>query len=670
MLATHRPVAVISAVATALSLLLAAPVTFAAVPQTLAVQGTVLAVGGGAAPDGLYDMVFRLHDAEFNGKELWIEGAAPVGIKNGIFSHTIGMKTPLDGKVFTSATSVWIGVTIQGEAELPRRQLHAVPFALHAAVAGALDCSGCLTLAHLDANVLKAYAKTTELAKVAVTGKYEDLTGGPDLTGYVKAGELADVALDGKFKSLTGVPVLAHVGEACGAGLVVRGIKADGSYDCVQGFDLSALPSDGLDEISGGLLFNQFNDLTGSGTMPLKIKDNNPDGVSDAIDVPDLGLAQGITVNIELTNSDVSKLSVLLFDPQGKKYVLSDNNLTGKGIKASWPPTTLLEGDLATWNGKNPKGTWKLTVIDVGFLDNTTDGVVVAWSIGVKTLSTKKVGLGGGLQWYVAAVHPVACNAYQLGFTYLNSKDKSLYVCNGKDWFGISLVSVGTADNPGLSCADILKKQSGAKDGAYWIAGPAGAASLTWCDMTLDGGGWTLVMRMANNGTLGWSSAYWTDDQLLNEAGPNKVEQDLNSNAKFGAYMTVAGDEIRGCKGIAGAQCVKLAMGGKKSAYQVFQENYKSGGISKATAVSWWGDDAGQPHCNGTGLNNHTSKGGPGTYSGARFGVVGNNENDCATTDSGWGWGVYGTSGNTNCGCGLAAWSVASNCTHGTLWVR
>jgi hypothetical protein len=46
---------------------------------------------------------------------------------------------------------------------------------------------------------------------------------------------------------------------------------------------------------------------------------------------------------------------------------------------------------------KNPKGTWRLKVIDTAFLNNTTDGQVVKWSVNLQTLSSKKIQIKGDL---------------------------------------------------------------------------------------------------------------------------------------------------------------------------------------------------------------------------------------------------------------------------------
>jgi subtilisin-like proprotein convertase family protein len=193
------------------------------------------------------------------------------------------------------------------------------------------------------------------------------------------------------------LPVLAKLDAACGTGLVIKGLKADGSYDCAVAMDPAGFPGDALNEISNGLLTNEFTDVA-QGGKAVKIPDNNPVGVSDTIDFPDVGIAKKLTVNIDITNSKIQTLNVFLYDPDNKEYQLHKASGTGTTIKTSFPtPTKTVSGDLTTWVTKNPKGKWFLKVIDTDYVNNTTDGQINTWSIAIETMSSKKVQVKGDL---------------------------------------------------------------------------------------------------------------------------------------------------------------------------------------------------------------------------------------------------------------------------------
>lgn len=476
----------------------------AAVPSQLAVQGAVSASGGGSAVDGDYALTFALYGQAQGGASAWKEGPIVVTVKSGQFSAALGAVNPIPQAALATLAEAWLGVAVGNDPELPRKTLGSVAFALRAAKAEGIDCSGCIGAGQLDPKALADYAKASDLAnyvqasalsKVAASGSYKDLSNVP---------QLADVASTGQYKDLLGLPVLPKVGAACGTGLLVKGFKADGSLECADGgVSVANLPADGLNEISNGLLTNQFKETAASAKAPIDIADAFPAGVTDAIDVPDFGLAESLTVALDLANSDISKLRVTLFDPAGASYKLYDQGGSGTSIKATYKAgDKLVAGDLAPWIGKNPKGIWSLQVADLAGTFGGKDGKINAWSIEVGTLSSKKVAATGvlqaqgGFQYPVAATHPFKCDSAAFGYTYANSKDKALYICNGKGWYALAIQGVGTADNPGLSCKDILEKVPSSKDAVYWVMPPGQPAVQTYCDMTNNGGGWTLAARM------------------------------------------------------------------------------------------------------------------------------------------------------------------------------
>lgn len=417
-----------AAVMVTAALVVAPSPLLASVPTVMNVQGALLAAGGTPVADGNYSVVFGIYKDAVGGNPAYAEGPVLITVKSGIYSYALGSKVPFSAAALANLPTAYLGMKVESDPELPRQPMAAVPFALRASLAEGLECSGCVGAAQLDPGVLAGYAKSATLAKVATSGAFADLAGGPDLSAYAKSASLAKVATSGayadlagtpdlsvyskqadlakvagtgKYADLLGLPVSVALGASCGTGLLVQGIKADGSLNCIAAsagpIDNKYLQPDAIAAVSNGLVSDQFQE-TVLGTPNLPIPDNSPVGVSDTIVFPDIGVAQAFAVTLNLTNSDISTLSVSVFDPGGVEYVLYNKGGAGTTIKTSYPaPTATVSGDLTTWIGKNPKGKWHLKVVDSGLFNDATDGAVSSWGFSLKTLSNKKIGVNGGL---------------------------------------------------------------------------------------------------------------------------------------------------------------------------------------------------------------------------------------------------------------------------------
>ncbi|MFZ4580758.1 MAG: proprotein convertase P-domain-containing protein, partial [Myxococcota bacterium] len=412
----------------------------AAVPQATLIEGSLNSTLGGPVADGDYDVTFALYADAEGGDALWTEGPVKIAVAGGRLAHRMGSIEPLTAAVLANAD--YLQLQVGSEVAMSRRPLSSVVFALRVAVAETLDCSGCVPLTSLAADALDGLVKSSSLSKVATSGKYTDAIGAvdtsvfansadlatvastgayadvegqPDLSGYAKTADLsayaktaalsalakkADLnkfAATGAYSDLSGTPTLPAVGAACGTNLVVAGLKQDGTLECVLG-QSAALKADDLVVVSNGAMSNVFIDNLVSAKVPLAIPDNNPLGVGDTLVVPDLGLAQKLTVSVKLTNSDISGVTIQLFDPENNLYKLYDKGGTGTALDTTYPaPTKTISGDLTYWQAKNPKGNWFIQVIDTKFKDNTTDGQVVSWGVSIQTLSSKKVQVVGDL---------------------------------------------------------------------------------------------------------------------------------------------------------------------------------------------------------------------------------------------------------------------------------
>lgn len=106
----------------------------------------------------------------------------------------------------------------------------------------------------------------------------------------------------------------------------------------------------------------------------------------------------------------------------------------------------------------------------------------------------------------------------------------------------VSVCSLGRTEScPGLDCLDILNSDSSAADGVYWLDPTGSLPFETYCDMTTDGGGWTLVMKAVLD-NYNYNDDVWTTTVLDNETD---LDLTLAGTAKYESFNTVPFTELR-----------------------------------------------------------------------------------------------------------------------------
>jgi hypothetical protein len=227
----------------------AAQAGWAQVPETMNYQGILMDMNGVVAPDGLYDMTFRIYSSKESGLPLWTESHTGVQVGQGIFSVILGSLSPLAESQTPFDKPYWLGIEVDGGGEIsPRIELVSSAYSLNAR---SVEDSAVTT------DKIAASAVTTEkIAPNAVTSE-------KILDGAIRTDDIDDDAV-----------TLAKIApEILGS---IDGVSNDGgNVDLIAGSGISITPNNPANTItfiatgSGGgdiTAVNAGAGLTGGGT--------------------------------------------------------------------------------------------------------------------------------------------------------------------------------------------------------------------------------------------------------------------------------------------------------------------------------------------------------------------------------------------------------------------
>ena len=248
------------------------------------------------------------------------------------------------------------------------------------------------------------------------------------------------------------------------------------------------------------------------------------------------------------------------------------------------------------------------------------------------------------------------------GMTRYNSTFQALEFYNGSTWTGVGVQDGSSFANAAASAVAIQTLTGTTSNGFYWII-IDGVPTQVWCDMA--NGGWMLAMQTANNNSY-WTydDAIWTNTTLINEGQAwnfaGHIKTRVYTNRNFTQIRMVAGADLANglIENWTYSNMISLMGTGQLSSN------------SRTAWINWFTAGVGadpllQPNCNQAGVNRAFN------YMYVKLGITGNNEGDCATNDSAFGWGVRGISpyGNVNA-FGAFSSSGRNNNYYGSIFVR
>lgn len=397
------------------------------VPPLMPTQGVLVDNAGLPVTTGTYSMTFSLYVLETGGTAIWTESWPPAGVsctaspascvqvQDGAFALMLGSHTPLPVELIAKMPELWLGMKVETDPELPRRRVASAAFAFQAAnadvagVAQGLACTDCVTPDALTFPTASADAQGGSALHALSAG----VAGDVDCGGCVDLAEVtfpvagADDNGDATGLACSGCVSLAELDDEALAtltekytdGQAVAAVEAAGYVKDTDVLAVAQLPGTGLDEVSNGTISSQHYVSINAKDVPVAIPDFAPPFpvATSTLTVPSLGVAESLTILVDITHPNVGQLVIKLKSPTAQEIVLHNKGNAGQAnLYTIYPtPTKPASGDLAQYVGTDVAGTWTLQVEDT--VAGST-GTLNAWWVNLGYLSSDTVRVHKNLE--------------------------------------------------------------------------------------------------------------------------------------------------------------------------------------------------------------------------------------------------------------------------------
>ena len=461
------------------------------------VQGFV-ETSGGTPATGSYKLVFRLYTQKLGGVAQYTQQVNSVQLTGGLFDVELG---PLPDGLLETYPEVWVETQLDNEV-MARSQLRPVAFALvartagEAALASDLACSGCVDEEDLGA----PWARAAEPGGAPIDLACDHCVDGSDLAeGGITSFHIQDQAIGAAdvgfaYADSTGPkgPAIDVFCQTCIDGKeIVPGVELSGNVTVLGGLTpcKSGQPGCGV-TLGSAKIANESGFVTVLSPGGLRVRDEANGafrpvlfggGQSAGSFVIDPG---NLTVN--------GKVGVGTGTPSAALHVVGDSLFEGP---ATFSSTVTYLGDLHLGGNVGIGTNQPAARLDVA------GGVKVGTDTGGCTQAK-----AGTMRW----------------------SGTTIEFCSGSSWQAIydPAKTGGSQGEAAESCLAILQGGYTNGDGFYWLdpnGGQTNDAYRVWCDMTTDGGGWTLLFNLDSGDSARHD---WNDTTFWLGTG---VENDLAS---------------------------------------------------------------------------------------------------------------------------------------------